>query len=131
MIAENHVNLYIYSFAENIALSKSAYYVNFDGLITDATVVVDGRKFSNDGKCLSIKGVTRLVIDLGEILSIHHITTYLKDTSGSIVFGIYISIFFSVPFFFLFGTLIFACFNKYCQLCQTENISFLRKVMQA
>lgn len=99
MIAENHVNLYIYSFAENITLSKSAYNVHNDCLITDANVVVDGRKFSNDGKCLSIKGVSRLVIDLGEILSIHYITTYLKDTSGFINFGIYISIFFSVPFF--------------------------------
>ena len=99
MIAENHVNLYLYSFAENIALSKSAYNVPYDGLITDANVVVDGRKFSNDGKCLSIKGVPRLVIDLGEILSIHHITTYPKVTSGVIDFGIFISIFFSVPFF--------------------------------
>ena len=89
MIAENHVNLYIYSFAENIALSKSAYNVHYDGLITDANVVVDGRKFSNDGKCLSIKGGSRLVIDLGEILSIHHITTSLKDTSRFINFGIY------------------------------------------
>lgn len=97
MIAANHLNLYIYSFAENFALSKSAYYVTDDGLKKDANVVVDGRKLSNDGKCLSTKDGSRLVIDLGEILSINHITLYFKNTSG-FYFRMYILIFFSVPF---------------------------------
>lgn len=59
----------------------------------DANAVVDGRKLFNDGKCLSTEGFLKLLIDLGEILSIHHITTYFQDTHGFGYIGIDIPIF--------------------------------------
>ena len=87
-------------------MSKSADYVTYDGLRKDANVLVDGRKSHNDGKCVTMEIRSIFLIDLGEILSIHHITTYVKVTPGFPYLGIYIPIFFSVPF--LFGILIFA-----------------------
>ena len=98
-------------------MSKSADYVTYDGLRKDANVLVDGRKSHNDGNCVTMERRSKFLIDLGEILSIHHITTNVKDTSEIYYIGIYIPVFFSVPF--LFGTLIFACYNEHCQLCRT------------
>ena len=100
MIAYNHLYLYICSFSENIALNKAAYYVTFDGLRKDANVVVDGRKLYNDGQCLSIAGGSKLSIDLGEFLSIHHLTVHIKILSELFtLYSMYIPVFFSVPYF--------------------------------
>ena len=87
--------------------------VRYGTVRKDANVVVDGRKSYNDGQCLSIDLQSKLLIDLGQILSIHHITSYVKITSRHAYLGIYI--FFSVPF--LFGT--FLHVNENCQLCRT------------
>ena len=68
-----------------------------DERLGDENVVVDGRKLYSDGQCLPIK---RLLIDLGETQSIHHITTYFNEISGlSPLFGMYIPIFYSFPYF--------------------------------
>lgn len=67
----------------------------------DANVVVDGRKLYNDGQCLSTKYFSELLIDLGEVLSIHHITTYINIPSGLGSLGIYIPIFLYRSFFLL------------------------------
>lgn len=102
MIAYNHLYLYICSFSENIALNKAAYYVTHDGLRKDANVVVDGRKLYNDGQCLSIPGGSELSIDLGELLSIHHLTAHLNILSEFFrLYSMYIPVFFSVPYFCL------------------------------
>lgn len=102
-------------------MNKAVHY----GVVRkDANVVVDGRKSYNDEQCLSINSQSKLLIDLGEILSIHHITSYIKvETSGYGVLGIYI--FFSVPV--LFGICLHV--NENCQLCRTLNINFLTKTM--
>ena len=90
------------SFAENIALNKTAHYVSYMSTVRkDANDVVDGRKLYTDGKCLSTQDFWELLIDFGEILSIHHITTYIKDPSGYDYLGIYIPIFFTIPYFCL------------------------------
>lgn len=83
-------------------MNKAAYYVTFDDLRKDAKVVVDGLKSYNDGQCLSRLRIRRLLIDLGEILSIHHITTYFENV-GELGFfvGMYIPISFCVPYFCL------------------------------
>ena len=82
-------------------MNKAAHFLPYDawGVREDANVVVDGRKLYNDGTCLSIERFWRLLIDLGEVLSIHHITTYINIPSGSGLLGIYTPIFFSVPSF--------------------------------
>ena len=75
-------------------MNKAVHY----GVVRkDANVVVDGRKSYNDGQCLSTSSQSKLLIDLGEIRSIHHITTYIKVASGYGYLGIYI--FLSVPIF--------------------------------
>nr|XP_022307239.1 uncharacterized protein LOC111113335 isoform X2 [Crassostrea virginica] len=78
---------------ENVAFNKAAHYVTYDalGVRKNANVVVDGRKLYNDGECLSIRNFRRLVIDLGEVLSIHHITTYINVSSGLGFLGINVS----------------------------------------
>nr|XP_022309660.1 multiple epidermal growth factor-like domains protein 10 isoform X2 [Crassostrea virginica] len=75
---------------ENIALNKAAHYVLYGemGERKDADVVVDGRKLYTDGKCLSTKNDGELLIDFGDIISIHHITTYIKVPSGFAYLGI-------------------------------------------
>ena len=83
-------------------MNKTAYYVTHDGLRKDANVVVDGRKLNNDGKCVSIVERSELSVDLGELLSIHHITAHFQISSELLhIFGMYIPVFFSVPYFCL------------------------------
>ena len=82
-------------------MNKAAHYVPYDTVMLrkDTKVVVDGRKLYTDGTCLSNERFRRLLIDLGEVLSIHHITTYTTISSGLGFFGINIPFFFSVPSF--------------------------------
>ena len=83
-------------------MNKAAYYVPDGDLRKDANVVVDGRKLHNDGKCLSIERRSKLLINLGEILNIHHIIVYFETSAKSWFFmGIYIPIFLSGSYFCL------------------------------
>ena len=107
-----------YFFAENIALNKAAHYVTYDGLEKDAAFVLDGRKLKKDRRCLIMYGQTKLFIDLGEILSIHHIKTFFSG------FGVFVGMYMYIPIFsgfflFLFGTPIVVCYNEYSQLFRT------------
>ena len=66
----------------------------------DADVVVDGHTLYTYRECLSMHRRSYLLIDLGEIPCIHHITTYVDNLYGSVyIFGMYIPIFLSVPYF--------------------------------
>lgn len=76
-----------YSVAENIALNKAAYLAPYLNLKKDAHVVVDGR---NEGKCFRMGCEIPVWIDLGEIHSIHHITTNFEDVAEKSFFGIYL-----------------------------------------
>ena len=81
-------------------MNKAANYVSFDPfwLTPDANVVVDGRRLHTDRECLSMYGNSKVLIDLGEILSIHHITAYFENIYESrALFGMYIPIFSIVP----------------------------------
>ena len=81
-------------------MNKAAHHFPFENERKDVSFLVDGRNLNNDGQCFSTKESWILLIDLGQILSIHHITTYFKDTSRSVDIGIYNPIFFIVPYFY-------------------------------
>lgn len=118
------------SFAENIALNKTAHYVsNLSTVRKDANDVVDGRKLYTDGKCLSTQDFLDLLIDFGEILSIHHIKTYIKEPSGYDYLGIYIPIFFTIPYFCL--VLFLHVRMRTVSSAESKKINFLKKKMKA
>lgn len=54
------------------------------GLRKNANVVVDRHKLYTDRKCVSMYGNSKVLIDLREILSIHHISTYVDNLYGSV-----------------------------------------------
>ena len=93
--------IFFYIFAENIALKKAVHYITYEGSRKNANVVVDGL---HDGNCLSLKGSYRpLGIDLGEILSIHHVSLYFEDSSGYHTLGIYLFFLASINIFAWLG----------------------------
>lgn len=83
-------------------MNKAAYHVTYDdNLRKDANVLVDGRKSHNDAQCVSTTRVQEILIDLGDILSIHHIITYFEKIDVWAVLRMYIPIFISVLYFCL------------------------------
>lgn len=109
-------------------MNKAAHYVSYKEGRKNANVVVDGRNLYTDGTCLSTHGSGELYIDFGDILSIHHITTYLKVPSGMAFFGIYIPIFFIIPHF----CLVLFCMleRKLSALPNEKKNNFLKKTMK-